>query len=112
VITSPAYRITRDGFVFLAMGFTGAKAAQWKEAFMAAFEALEAHAVHHAPPAFGGQGSTRLTPVLFRPPRALRGSDGRRRLRYVPTTYDSSLLVATIRGRRANSSRISQKTSA
>ena len=29
----PAYEITRDGFVFLCMGFTGAQAAQWKEAF-------------------------------------------------------------------------------
>jgi phage regulator Rha-like protein len=28
VITSPVYRITRDGFVFLAMGFTDATAAR------------------------------------------------------------------------------------
>lgn len=26
----PAYRLTRDGFAFLAMGFTGKKAAAWK----------------------------------------------------------------------------------
>jgi len=26
----PAYQITRDGFTFLAMGFTGAKAAEFK----------------------------------------------------------------------------------
>lgn len=38
----PFYEITRDGFTFLAMGFTGAKAAQWKEAYIAAFNALEA----------------------------------------------------------------------
>lgn len=33
----PAYRLTRDGFAFLAMGFTGKKAAAWKERFLEAF---------------------------------------------------------------------------
>ncbi|HFS0803694.1 TPA: Rha family transcriptional regulator [Pseudomonas aeruginosa] len=27
---SPAFRITRDGFAFLCMGFTGKEAAKWK----------------------------------------------------------------------------------
>jgi Rha family phage regulatory protein len=36
-----AYRITRDGFVFLAMGFTGTKAAQFKEAYINAFNQME-----------------------------------------------------------------------
>lgn len=39
--TYPAYRLTRDGFAFLAMGFTGKKAAAWKETFLAAFNAME-----------------------------------------------------------------------
>ena len=38
----PMYEITRDGFVFLCMGFTGAAAAQWKEKYIAAFNAMEA----------------------------------------------------------------------
>lgn len=38
---SPAYRMTRDGFVFLAMGFTGKEAAQWKEAYITAFNKME-----------------------------------------------------------------------
>ena len=38
----PAYRLTRDGFVFLAMGFTGKKAAAWKERFLEAFNTMEA----------------------------------------------------------------------
>lgn len=38
----PAYTITRDGFVFLAMGFTGKNAAQWKEKYIEAFNAMEA----------------------------------------------------------------------
>lgn len=40
--TYPAYRLTRDGFAFLAMGFTGKKAAAWKEKFLEAFNAMEA----------------------------------------------------------------------
>lgn len=36
-----AYNITRDGFVFLAMGFTGQRAAQFKEAYIEAFNEME-----------------------------------------------------------------------
>lgn len=38
----PFYTMTRDGFMFLCMGFTGPKAAQWKEWYIAAFNAMEA----------------------------------------------------------------------
>ena len=41
-IESKAYRLTRDGFAFLAMGFTGKEAAQWKEAYINAFNKMEA----------------------------------------------------------------------
>jgi len=37
----PAYEMTKDGFVFLVMGFTGKKAAQFKEAYINAFNAME-----------------------------------------------------------------------
>jgi len=37
----PAYNITRDGFVWLAMGFTGKKAAEFKEKFITAFNTME-----------------------------------------------------------------------
>lgn len=33
--------MTRDGFVFLAMGFTGKEAAKWKEAYINAFNEME-----------------------------------------------------------------------
>lgn len=36
-----AYRMTKDGFAFLAMGFTGEKAAEWKWNYIAAFNAME-----------------------------------------------------------------------
>ena len=35
------YELTRDGFTFLAMGFTGKQAAQWKEAYILAFNRME-----------------------------------------------------------------------
>lgn len=38
----PAYRLTRDGFVVLAMGFTGKKALQFKLAYIDAFNRMEA----------------------------------------------------------------------
>jgi len=38
----PMYDITRDGFTFLAMGFTGKEAARFKEAYITAFNRMEA----------------------------------------------------------------------
>lgn len=40
--TYPAYRLTKNGFALLAMGFTGAEALAWKIAFLQAFDSLEA----------------------------------------------------------------------
>lgn len=37
----PVVRMTRDGFTFLCMGFTGKEAAKWKEAYINAFNQLE-----------------------------------------------------------------------
>ncbi|WP_293222269.1 Rha family transcriptional regulator [Ottowia sp.] len=39
---APAYRLTRDGFTLLAMGFTGKKALQFKLAYIAEFNRMEA----------------------------------------------------------------------
>jgi Rha family phage regulatory protein len=36
------YRLTRDGFVLLTMGFTGTKAAQFKQWYIAEFNRMEA----------------------------------------------------------------------
>ena len=56
-----AYEITRDGFVFLCMGFTGAQAAQWKEKYIEAFNRLEAE-IHRrqAQPAIDAAALERL----------------------------------------------------
>ncbi|WP_319584894.1 Rha family transcriptional regulator [uncultured Pseudodesulfovibrio sp.] len=37
----PMYHMTRDGFVFLAMGFNGKRAAQFKEKYIEAFNKME-----------------------------------------------------------------------
>jgi Rha family phage regulatory protein len=42
------YRITRDGFAFLCMGFTGAKAAQWKERYINTFNKLAERLADHS----------------------------------------------------------------
>lgn len=39
---NPCYNLTRDGFSFLCMGFTGKEAAKWKEAYINAFNQMEA----------------------------------------------------------------------
>lgn len=46
----PAFRITRDGFTFLCMGFTGKEAAKWKEAYIKAFNQMEAELQQQANP--------------------------------------------------------------
>ncbi|EMK4327090.1 Rha family transcriptional regulator [Escherichia coli] len=38
----PMYQITKNGFVFLVMGFTGKKAGAFKEAYIAEFDRMEA----------------------------------------------------------------------
>lgn len=43
------YRITRDGFAFLCMGFTGAKAALWKEKYIDTFNCMADKLVQRQP---------------------------------------------------------------
>lgn len=45
------YEVTKDGFMFLVMGFTGKKAARLKEAYIAKFNAMEAELLKRAPAA-------------------------------------------------------------
>lgn len=47
----PMYELTKDGMVFLVMGFTGANAARFKVAYIEAFNALEAQARSLSPAA-------------------------------------------------------------
>lgn len=54
------YEITKDGFVFLVMGFTGKKAAQFKEAYIAEFNRMEAQ-LHNAVTVTGNTNKILLT---------------------------------------------------
>ncbi|WP_374258227.1 Rha family transcriptional regulator [Yokenella regensburgei] len=45
-----AYEMTRNGFIFLVMGFTGKKAAAFKEAYIAEFDRLEVELHQHPLP--------------------------------------------------------------
>lgn len=59
-----AYRLSRDGFVFLAMGFTGKDAARWKEAYIAAFNKMEAELQgRNSRPANPAIDYTRISPA-------------------------------------------------
>ncbi|MNE23171.1 Phage regulatory protein Rha [compost metagenome] len=51
----PAYEMTKDGFIFVVMGFTGAKAAAIKEAYINAFNWMAEHlaATQRPQPAVG-----------------------------------------------------------
>lgn len=44
----PMYAVTKDGFMFLAMGFTGKEAAAWKVKFIEAFNAMERQLLENA----------------------------------------------------------------
>ncbi|MDR1946526.1 MAG: Rha family transcriptional regulator, partial [Desulfovibrio sp.] len=44
----PCYRLTRDGFSLLAMGFTGSAAIRWKLKYIEAFNCLEAAVLDNA----------------------------------------------------------------
>lgn len=69
-----AYRLTRDGFVLLAMGFTGKEAMQWKVAYLTAFNKMEAQLLAQAAPAPADTGrrvrqQSRQMPLLPAPRR-------------------------------------------
>ncbi|ESX96962.1 Rha family transcriptional regulator [Mesorhizobium sp. LNJC403B00] len=44
----PMFRMTRDGFSLLVMGFTGPRAMRWKERYIQAFNMMEAELLHVA----------------------------------------------------------------
>lgn len=57
----PAFRMSRDGFTFLCMGFTGKEAAKFKEAYINAFNQMESELAGRAGPLMGaGEQHRRL----------------------------------------------------
>jgi Rha family phage regulatory protein len=74
----PSCRITKNGFAFLAMGFTGKDAALWKESYIAAFdsmaEALAPKQVTTLTPAQKRELQKAVTAIAYQEPTAQRSA--------------------------------------
>lgn len=87
-ISMPAYRMDREGFMLLAMGFTGKEALRWKLAYIAAFNRMEAELQKPAyDPAriqlahsLAAQAAAQVTQTVFEAIASGRNSDWRRAL--------------------------------
>jgi Rha family phage regulatory protein len=86
----PTYRMNRDGFMLLAMGFTGKDALRWKLTYIAAFNRMEAELQKPAyDPAriqlahsLAAQAAAQVTQTVFEAIASGRDSDWRR-VRYL-----------------------------
>ncbi|EHM4464095.1 Rha family transcriptional regulator [Escherichia coli] len=81
----PMYQITKNGFVFLVMGFTGKKAAAFKEAYIAEFDRMEAELRQNNTPSSDRMipGDGRTLVVHF---------DERGNIRFTETVPDGALV--------------------
>ena len=94
----PAYRMTREGFMLLAMGFTGKEALRWKLAYIAAFNRMEAELQKPAyDPAriqlahsLAAQAAAQVTQTVFEAIASGRNSDWRRARYMLGFAYDNS----------------------
>lgn len=95
-ISMPAYRMDREGFMLLAMGFTGKEALRWKLAFIAAFNRMEAELQKPAyDPAriqlahsLAAQAAAQVTQTVFQAIASGRDSDWRRARYLLSFGYD------------------------
>lgn len=93
---TPAYRMTREGFMLLAMGFTGKEALRWKLAFIAAFNRMEAELQKPAyDPAriqlahgLAAQAAAQVTQTVFEAIASGSNSDWRRARYLLSFGYD------------------------
>lgn len=96
-ISAPAYRMNREGFMLLAMGFTGKEALRWKLAYIAAFNRMEAELQKPAyDPArielansLAAQAAAQVTQTVFEAIASGRNSDWRRVCYLLSFGYDS-----------------------
>lgn len=96
-ISAPAYRMNREGFMLLAMGFTGKEALRWKLAYIAAFNRMEAELQKPAyDPArielahsLAAQAAAQVTQTVFEAIASGRNSDWRRVRYLLRFGYDS-----------------------
>lgn len=96
-ISMPAYRMDREGFMLLAMGFTGKEALRWKLAYIAAFNRMEAELQKPAyDPArielahsLAAQAAAQVTQTVFEAIASGCNSDWRRVRYLLSFGYDS-----------------------
>ena len=96
VQSGTAYRMTREGFMLLAMGFTGKEALRWKLAFIAAFNRMEAELQKPAyDPAriqlahgLAAQAAAQVTQTVFEAIASGSNSDWRRARYLLSFGYD------------------------
>lgn len=84
--TRPMFEMTKDGFTFLVMGFSGVQAAQFKVAFIQRFNEMEA-ALHHAVPGEVGLSKDRYIELLEAENRLLKQPKPTRK-KSVPVTNE------------------------
>jgi len=65
----PEYLLTKNGFAFVAMGFTGKKAAQFKEAYINRFEEMEQYIKNRAMARLESRDLTDAVQLLHAPPK-------------------------------------------
>lgn len=96
-ISMPAYRMDREGFMLLAMGFTGKEALRWKLAYIAAFNRMEAElqkptydpARIELANSLAAQAAAQVTQTVFEAIASGRNSDWRRVRYLLRFGYDS-----------------------
>lgn len=96
-ISMPAYRMDREGFMLLAMGFTGKEALRWKLAYIAAFNRMEAELQKPAydpgrielANSLAAQAAAQVTQTVFEAIASGRNSDWRRVRYLLSFGYDS-----------------------
>ncbi|WP_286997505.1 MULTISPECIES: Rha family transcriptional regulator [Comamonas] len=94
----PAYRLTRDGFTLLAMGFTGKKALAFKLAYIDAFNRMEAELSQPAQDAqrlqlaqtLASQAGAQVMQTVFDAVMSGRNADWRRARYLLSFGYDQS----------------------
>jgi Rha family phage regulatory protein len=86
----PLFRLSRDGFVYIAMGFTGKDAALWKVRYIEAFNQME-QALRPSPTA------PAPVPLLPEPDDGLNGPLFTEMLRLVKVSGQATLLAYLIR---------------
>lgn len=102
----PMYKITRDGFSLLVMGFTGEKAYKWKIEFINAFNKMEAIIKN------GGIANDKFTQILTALSEKSTEADRFRQKYYESLELTNKLLLEKLQGNTNYNKRLSDSEKA